>query len=63
MSAVAVDTLREAAADVFDTGMPAYVARWLEARALVIERGQDITDPEVLDAAVAEATAAAESQH
>lgn len=51
---VAVDTLRVAAADVFDTAMPAHVAQWLEARALVLERGQDATDADILDAAIAE---------
>jgi hypothetical protein len=55
----AVDTLRAAAEDVFDTAMPAYMARWLEARALVLERGQDVHDPDVFDAAIAEVTAAA----
>jgi hypothetical protein len=53
------DALDAAAADVFDTAMPAYVARWLEARAAVTRLGGDVTDPDVMDMAVAEMTARA----
>lgn len=56
---VAVDTLRVAAEAVFDTGMDAHVARWLEARAAVLELGKDASDPDIMDAAVAETTRAA----
>lgn len=59
---VAVDTLRVAAGDVFDTAMPAYVARWLEARAAVLELGKDVHDPDVMDYAIAEMTARARAR-
>lgn len=56
---VSVDTLRVAAGNVFDTAMPAYVARWLEAYALMLERGHDVHDADAFDAAVIETTAVA----
>lgn len=57
---VAVDTLRSAAVGVFDTAMPAEVARWLEARALLLERGHDVHDSDRMDAAIHETTLAAQ---
>lgn len=51
---VAVDVHRAAAGDVFDTAMPAYVARWLECRALMLERGHDVHDLDLWEPTYAE---------